>query len=1129
VSPGWKWARPIINSPGGLQAANGVSIHVYSAPDVTLYNLHNGYINGYSFSGSYSSDPTWWLGGIVLKTTLYPGDDVPQDLYSISYDDAIGADAYTFGLPTYINGNNFDAIANWIPGGEYDAEFVFFTSDGVQFSIHQQLKFDTRGPTIDSANLIALQFGETPYTLLDLNSNTALFNIYDPLDSGGNPLSGVNSVYVYEGDTDHPISQFTYSNGVLSVPNLANGQHTLLVYAVDNATNWSVRESAFIVDHDLPVVANPYPTPVISGLGSYTVSADFIQSAMPIDSGSFYIHCTDDASTEYWIVAFPSEAGFWGYAEGPIPEGNVHMCVTVADITGLQSEPLQWTFIIDNTAPQLTSPYNFNTPLRGPTASLAVSDANGWSVTSVLGDGDTPVAFHTTSAGIELHDMQNGQHSYIVTATDTAGNSTSFQWDFFVERFLPVISFTSPNNNAYLYNPDPKIEAVVYMMYPDIALNWNSLVVSLKDSSNVSHAVTVTHNIANRTFKLVPDEELAEDTYTVKAQIADELGNLNAEETWHVKVDRTDPRIEFVTPFLGSTVSVAAPTFSGTLLDFGSGLDFIHTKLLLDGEEITFDYQESIIHNLVVQSGFSANNSIDFLSSQPLGSVPDGPHILEILAYDVAGNEGTTLISFFSNSLLDNPPDLKAQLFIFNAPFGPLIVAKSTIAGSDVTQATEFDQTFNGNTSQGAVLQIPVGISAGSYLISAVAIFPGDSQVALELNLNVFSDSSGSVFAEDSLGTGVDDSNYMHSAPADNDDSLPEWLLDGTTVFTPQPNAPDDTYALIIQRKLDYSDARYDDLASNIQIPRAIDGQYQRFRGKALDKNGVDVSDQVATRNWYVSGNIYSDYVQTLTSGHAIEMSDDKFDQRYFKFYWLNAEDQTVFLTVTAVINGKEVSTSYYIDLFKPEFWWMFSHTADINPAVGFWPRMTSFGFGRGTTGIKIYGNLAAPDTGENPQPFDGRGTLNYIQLVSTYFKIDYANNLPGLLVDTQNQYYIDARGGEGLLYNKRSKRVGNGDWRQIECTDTPRIRLEGLETSITRGDLFKTYTMYKQAGINSVFVPVGRLQWGWFGSTLKIGETWSPTELTATHVANPKGFSSDEIPEWENNISNIVRAAFEY
>src|SRR5205823_349601 len=142
------------------------------------------------------------------------------------------------------------------------------------------------------------------------------------------------------------------------------------------------------------------------------------------------------------------------------------------------------------------------------------------------------------------------------------------------ERFVPVIAFTSPAESGFLYNPDPKIEAIVYMQNTNIALNWYSLAVSVKDSSNVSYAMTVTHNSENSTFELVPTADLPENTYTVTASISDILGNASGVKTWHVKVDRTPPDIRFVTPFNGSNVATTNPIFSGTFIDLQSGIDF---------------------------------------------------------------------------------------------------------------------------------------------------------------------------------------------------------------------------------------------------------------------------------------------------------------------------------------------------------------------------------------------------------------------------------------------------------------------------------------------------------------------------------------------------------------------------
>ena len=62
----------------------------------------------------------------------------------------------------------------------------------------------------------------------------------------------------------------------------------------------------------------------------------------------------------------------------------------------------------------------------------------------------------------------------------------------------------------------------------------------------------------------------------------------------------------------------------------------------------------------------------------------------------------------------------------------------------------------------------------------------------------------------------------------------------------------------------------------------------------------------------------------------------------------------------------------------------------------------------------------------------------------------------------------------------------------------------------------FKLYLLYKPAGADSIWVPLGLLSWGWSGEarSTNAGATW--TKISGAHAtANPTGAKSAEFPAW--------------
>lgn len=79
---------------------------------------------------------------------------------------------------------------------------------------------------------------------------------------------------------------------------------------------------------------------------------------------------------------------------------------------------------------------------------------------------------------------------------------------------------------------------------------------------------------------------------------------------------------------------------------------------------------------------------------------------------------------------------------------------------------------------------------------------------------------------------------------------------------------------------------------------------------------------------------------------------------------------------------------------------------------------------------------------------------------------------------------------------------------------------------AVTRIDNFRAYFMYKPDGADSIWVTLGRLDWGWSAGAMRHGpfedNTWDGP-LDPRWVANPTGMATSELPVWPDNMSWVL------
>jgi hypothetical protein len=82
---------------------------------------------------------------------------------------------------------------------------------------------------------------------------------------------------------------------------------------------------------------------------------------------------------------------------------------------------------------------------------------------------------------------------------------------------------------------------------------------------------------------------------------------------------------------------------------------------------------------------------------------------------------------------------------------------------------------------------------------------------------------------------------------------------------------------------------------------------------------------------------------------------------------------------------------------------------------------------------------------------------------------------------------------------------------------DQPCTSLSPLYLSASRNDSCKTYFSFRPSGAGSIFVTLGRVNWGWFGNALDVYNfpSWTWTR-TSGGITPPTFTATQEFPVWQ-------------
>lgn len=300
-------------------------------------------------------------------------------------------------------------------GGIYNAKYLNALSDKPYTVVD-------KNPGTDSASTFNLEEGTHGYTItaIDLAGNTTtktisytvdntpptiLFNIEDNKVYTSEALAKIGQLYSI--NDNRPIGEVNVT--VNKEETSTEGTYTLTVIATDKANNSTTESITYTVDDIAPEVIFHLIN------GKYYTTKSLTEALVGFDH--YYsvtdLHLTDQITAD----------------ELKTNEGNHTLTVTAKDAAGnIGTNSIAYT--VDNTAPVISG-------LEGLTLGQRFLVGQDVTVTPAVTDNyDTrPV----TSGSDKLDTSKAGAHTITVTATDQAGNTSSFTYSYYVYNYSGIL------------------------------------------------------------------------------------------------------------------------------------------------------------------------------------------------------------------------------------------------------------------------------------------------------------------------------------------------------------------------------------------------------------------------------------------------------------------------------------------------------------------------------------------------------------------------------------------------------------------------------------------------------------------------------------------------------------------
>jgi len=499
---------------------------------------------------------------------------------------------------------------------------------------------------------------------------------------------------------------------------LGNGEHTIDVTVADaagNASSSALTYTAIVTGLPSPTLAAPFNDNVLNAAeaaagqtltgntgatGAQTVSVDI--------NGTAY-NATVDPATGDWTLPLSASV------LTTLPDGTLPITVTVTDAVGNVATASDTALVAVNALPAVTIDLPFtdgllnvaeaataqtlsgNTGLVAAGQTVAVAIDGGAPLTATVNDNGNWTLDLTSE---QLTALGSGNHTFAVTATDSAGNADTATLSFDALLALPQPTISSPLFTDGILNIAEAGSAITLAGTTGVT-GANQGVQLQIDVAGITYTGSVDAS-GNWTVDLPAGalSTLDDGTHTVDVTVIDAAGNVN-------------------TSTLGFTAALTAPTptldvpFANTYLnaaDVAAGASLTGTTgLTSDGQTVTVTLGGTNYPATVDADG----NWTLALTPAQLSTLPQGAQNYTVTVADVGGNTATATGSFTLDTALPT---------VAITPF--------TGDGALTYQESLTTQTLSGTTT-GAEEGQPVTVTIGTATVTGVVAADGSWSVNL--------------------------------------------------------------------------------------------------------------------------------------------------------------------------------------------------------------------------------------------------------------------------------------------------------------------------------------------------------------------------------------------------------------
>jgi uncharacterized repeat protein (TIGR01451 family) len=401
---------------------------------------------------------------------------------------------------------------------------------------------------------------------------------------------------------------------VMSTIALADGPHAALATARDAAGNSASAATSFVVDLTNPAITITEPT---NGSISSAQPTAVIGSTEP----NTRVRVSIDGSNPVEVVSDAS--GAWRLPiMGQLTDGPHTVTATAFDASGNQGTATSM-FSIDTVAPMLTiiAPANGGSTANPQPTIRGTSEPN--QRVDVTIDGGAPIPVTADALGrwslVPPQPLAEGPHTVQASARDSAGNEARDSSTFAVDMTAPFVTLDSPAPGSSTRDRQPTLSGTA---------EPGATITVIVDGRTIGTTVAN----AMGAWSLVPTTPLAEGPHTAEIIARDAAGN-EGRAGGNFTIDTVAPTVRVTEPADGSITNNPGVPIVGAA-EPGAAV-----TVILDGVEVA----------TVVADG---TGRWSYAPTMPLA---DGPHTVEAIARDAAGNEGRDSSAFVIDT---RAPDL---------------------------------------------------------------------------------------------------------------------------------------------------------------------------------------------------------------------------------------------------------------------------------------------------------------------------------------------------------------------------------------------------------------------------------------------------------------------------------------